>query len=90
MPLHALWSLTTQTILRREGQQNNFVLFLSALGAFSTNQKLAEKIKLCFLLAPIATLKHVEGIVSLLPYFYPTAFKVCDELKVVVYLHFSK
>jgi hypothetical protein len=68
----------------------SYVLFLSALGAFATNQELAEKIKLSILIAPIHTVKYVKGSGRLPAYFTPTAFKVCDEVKVVVYLHFSK
>ncbi|NP_001268622.1 tear acid lipase-like protein precursor [Mesocricetus auratus] len=87
---------TINFILKKTGQKQIYYIghsqgALIALGAFSTNQKLAEKIKLCFLLAPIATLKHVEGIVSLLPYFYPTAFKVVfSEKEFLSAVAFSK
>ena len=53
-------------------------------------QKLAEKIKLNILLAPIYSVQHSKGIARLTSYLTPTTIKVCDELKVMVYLYFSK
>ncbi|XP_027294809.1 tear acid lipase-like protein isoform X1 [Cricetulus griseus] len=72
---------TINFILKKTGQKQIYYVGHSqgtviALGAFSTNQQLADKIKMCFLLAPVATVEYVEGFARLLAYFHPTAFKL--------------
>nr|XP_048294616.1 tear acid lipase-like protein [Myodes glareolus] len=72
---------TINFILKKTGQKQIYYVghsqgTLIALGAFSTNQQLAEKIKLSILLAPVATVKYVQGLGRLPAYYTPTAFKL--------------
>ncbi|XP_021048421.1 tear acid lipase-like protein [Mus pahari] len=68
-------------ILEKTGQKQIYYIghsqgTLIALGAFSTNQELAEKIKFSILLAPVRTVKYVKGSGRLPAYFTPKAFKL--------------
>ncbi|KAL1788835.1 tear acid lipase [Sigmodon hispidus] len=72
---------TINFILKKTGQKQIFYVghsqgTLIALGAFSTNQQLAEKVNKSFLLAPVATVKYIKGSGRLPSYFTPTAFKL--------------
>ncbi|XP_003505994.1 tear acid lipase-like protein [Cricetulus griseus] len=72
---------TINFILKKTGQKQIYYVghnqgTLIALGAFSTNQQLAEKIKMCFLLAPVATVKYDEDFPHLLSYICPTSLKL--------------
>ncbi|XP_051002304.1 tear acid lipase-like protein [Acomys russatus] len=72
---------TINFILNKTGQKQIYYVghsqgTLIAMGAFSTNQQLAEKIKMCFLLGPVATVKYVKGSGRSLAYFTPTSFKL--------------
>ncbi|XP_055470067.1 tear acid lipase-like protein [Psammomys obesus] len=72
---------TIDFILKKTGQKQIYYFghsqgTLIALGAFATNQQLAEKIKIAFLLAPIATVKHVKGTGRSPAYFTPETFKL--------------
>ncbi|KAL6061436.1 hypothetical protein STEG23_033203, partial [Scotinomys teguina] len=72
---------TINFILNKTGQKQIYYVghsqgTLIALGAFSTNQQLAESIKLSVLLAPVATVQFIKGSGRLPSYFTPTAFKL--------------
>ncbi|XP_021510679.1 tear acid lipase-like protein [Meriones unguiculatus] len=72
---------TIDFVLKKTGQKQIYYFghsqgTLIALGAFATNQQLAEKIKIAFLLAPIATVKYVKGTGRSPAYFTPETFKL--------------
>ncbi|XP_036034698.1 tear acid lipase-like protein [Onychomys torridus] len=72
---------TINFILKKTGQKQIYYVghsqgTLIALGAFATNQQLAEKIKKSFLLAPVATVQYIKGTGRLPSYFTPKAFKL--------------
>ncbi|XP_006231364.1 tear acid lipase-like protein [Rattus norvegicus] len=90
---------TINFILNTTGQEQIYYIghslgTLIALGAFSTNQELAEKIKLNILIAPVRTVKYVKGFGRLLAYFSPEAFKLVfgkkEFLPTVVFSEYSK
>ncbi|XP_052028513.1 tear acid lipase-like protein [Apodemus sylvaticus] len=72
---------TINFILEKTGQKQIYYIghsqgTLIGLGAFATNQELAEKIKLSILIAPIYTVKYVKGSGRLPAYFSPKTFKL--------------
>ncbi|XP_031240677.1 LOW QUALITY PROTEIN: tear acid lipase-like protein [Mastomys coucha] len=72
---------TIDFILEKTGQKQIYYIghsqgTLIAIGAFATNQELAEKIKLNILLAPIYSVKHVKGAGHLGSYISLTAIKL--------------
>ncbi|XP_031240676.1 tear acid lipase-like protein [Mastomys coucha] len=90
---------TIDFILKKTGQKQIYYIghsqgTLIALGAFATNQELAEKIKLSILIAPVRTVKHVKGSGRLPAYYTPTAFKLAfgekEFLPTVVFSKLSK
>ncbi|XP_034341737.1 tear acid lipase-like protein [Arvicanthis niloticus] len=71
---------TINFILEKTGQEQIYYIghsqgTLIALGAFSTNQELAEKIKLSILIAPVETVKYVQGSGRFPGYFDRTTFQ---------------
>ena len=72
---------TINFILDKTGQKQIYYIghsqgTLLAIGAFATNQTLAEKIKLNILLAPIYSVQHSKGISHLASYLTPTTIKL--------------
>lgn len=53
---------------------------VSGFIAFSTNPKLAKRIKTFYALAPVATVKYTETLLNKLMLVPSFLFKVCDSL----------
>uniref|UniRef100_A0A8C5KV41 Lipase n=1 Tax=Jaculus jaculus TaxID=51337 RepID=A0A8C5KV41_JACJA len=49
---------------------------LIAFGAFSTNLQLAQKVKINFAIAPIATVKYIKSAIRIIAYIKPSLFKI--------------
>ncbi|XP_042545372.1 tear acid lipase-like protein [Dipodomys spectabilis] len=63
---------------------------LIAFGAFATNPQLAQKIKISFVLGPIATAKYIAGGLQALSYLPPGVFKlIFGEKEILPYSHFN-
>ncbi|XP_041517270.1 tear acid lipase-like protein [Microtus oregoni] len=72
---------TIDFIVNKTGQKQIYYVghsqgTLLAFGAFSTNPQLAQKIKLSFLLAPVATVKYVSGVIPAIRFLGTTLTKI--------------
>ncbi|XP_046510322.1 lipase member K-like isoform X1 [Equus quagga] len=74
-------SATIDFIVKKTGQKQIYYVghsqdTLIAFAAFATNPQLAEKIKINFALAPIATAKYVTSVLRFTSYIDPQLFKI--------------